>query len=190
MRPRIWIPALTGAIACVGAAAALASGSPPSNVTVSVISNSPGTPAPGTVVPSMEIGGNRVFVNDTDGFALAAGVQSQFPVATTDGGTTWKVIGPALHINAAQAPLVVSNIGAASTKTIYAYGGGQAADVTTDGGKTWYRALFQGLVEQMTTNLHGHLVVYEQFQSGSPVQMYVSKDGGRHWKLTKALFGG
>jgi photosystem II stability/assembly factor-like uncharacterized protein len=155
----------------------------------SVVTRTNGTPAPGSVVPSKDLG-ERVFVNNLDGFALAAATQSQAAAATTNGGKTWKLISPALHLDAAQAPLVVSELGAASRKTIFAYGGGQAVDVTTNGGATWYRALFQGLVESMASNVQGHLVVFEQLQSGSPVREYVSKNGGRTWTLTTALFGG
>lgn len=172
-----------------GGAVALAEIAPPKTVTGSLVPPTLNTPKPGTVVPSSTLG-ERVFVNNADGFALTATDQAQLPAATTNGGTTWKIVGPALHVDAAQAPLVVSFIGAANVHTLYAYGGGQAVDVSTNGGKTWYRALFPGLSESVAPNFQGHLVAYEQLQPGSPIEQYVSKNGGRSWTLTTALFGG
>ena len=48
-----------------------------------------------------------MFTDGKHGFALAEG-QAQYPAATNDGGKTWKTNGPALHVNAAQAPLAVA----------------------------------------------------------------------------------
>ena len=90
--------------------------------------------------------GQRVFVNATHGFALVDSGQAQYPAATADGGKTWKTDGPALHLDAAQAPLAVVDVGTAGRNTVFAWGTGQVIDTTSDGGKHWYRALFtQGI---------------------------------------------
>ena len=179
---------IIGALACATVALA-GSSSDPKTVTGSPITVRPMTLKPGTSVPAKDVAGNRVFVDATHGFAFVAGVQAQYMGATSDGGKTWKTISPALHIDAAQAPLAVTAIGAVNTKTSYAYGS-QAADVTTNGGKTWLGALFQGLVEAVVPGLNGHLVAYVQDGPGSPVSQYVTKNGGATWTLTTALAGG
>src|SRR5581483_4745072 len=150
----------------------------------------PGTLRPGSSVSGADIISPRVFVNARDGFALVSAGQAQYSAASTDGGKTWKTDSPALHLNAAQAPLSVTQLGASSTRTVYAYGSSQSVDVTTDGGATWYRSLFPGLVEAVVLNDAGHLVTYEQDNAGSPTRQYVSRNGGRSWKLTTALGGG
>jgi hypothetical protein len=183
------VPAATivGALTC--AAVALAGGGA-KTVTGGPITVRPMTLKPGTSVSSKNLIGNRVFVDATHGFALAQGGQAQYMAATSDGGKTWTTDSPALHVDAAQAPLSVTEVGAVSTKIAYAYGSGQVVDVTSNGGKTWYGALFNGLVEAVVPGINGHLVTYEQGNAGSPVQQYVSKNGGRTWTLTTALGGG
>jgi hypothetical protein len=176
-----------GALLC--AAVALAAGSA-KTVTGGPITVRAMTLKPGTSVPAATIVGNRVFVDATHGFALVQGDQAQYMAATSNGGKTWTTDSPALHIDAAQAPLSVTEVGAVSTKIAYAYGSGQVVDVTTNGGKTWYGALFNGLVEAVVPGINGHLVTYEQGNAGSPVQQYVSRNGGRTWTLTTALGGG
>ena len=184
--------ALTGVLACTagGAGALAATTSSPKTVKGGVLTVRPGTLKPGSSVPASDVVSPRVFVNANDGFALVSAGQAQYAGATTDGGKTWKTDSPALHVDAAQAPLSVSELGATNAKTIYAYGSGQAVDVTTNGGKTWYIALFQGLVEAVVPGQGSHLVTYAQPNAGSAVQQYVSKNGGRTWTLTTALGGG
>jgi hypothetical protein len=174
-----------GAVA-IGATGTAAASAPPKTVTASVITRRTGTLAPGTKVKSSSLG-QRVFTDAKHGFALASVGSAQYPAATTDGGTIWKTDGPALHIDAAQAPLSVLDIGAASTKTVFAYGGGQVVDTTSDGGKKWYGALFQGLVMGVVRNAFGHLVAFVD-GTGATAQ-YVSKNGGRTWQLNNAVGG-
>src|SRR5437764_6497034 len=96
----------------VGVSAASAAG-PRKTVKSSRINSRPGTLAQGTLVSSATLG-QRVFTDALNGFALANTGGAQYPAATSDGGVTWRTDGPALHVNAAQAPLAVTNIGAAS----------------------------------------------------------------------------
>ena len=159
-------------------------------VTAVVIARRPGTVAPGTRVRSAQLG-VRTFITAKRGFALAALPGAQYPAATVDGGRTWRTDGPALHVNAANAPLVVDNLGASSVNTVYAYGGGQALDATSNAGKRWYGALFQGLVMSVVPGVSGHLVAFIDGGSGAsgPTWQYVSKNGGRTWRYDRTIGG-
>jgi hypothetical protein len=166
---------------------------PQPTVNASRIARLPGTLAPGTRVSPRAIG-QRVFTDADHGFALAGVRGAQYPAATVDGGATWKTDGPALHINAAQAPLSVVDIGAANRKTVFAYGTGQVIDTTSDGGKKWYRALFNGLVMAVVRGAQGHLVAFidgstSTSGSGGVTWQYVSKNGGRTWRYDATVGG-
>ena len=169
-------------------AASLRAPSPPLTVTATLITRLAGTLKPGTVVAASHLG-MRVFPNAQHGFALADVGQGQYPATTVNGGATWKVAGPVLHVNAAQAPLVVQQVGAASQKKLFAWGGpggGQAVDVTPDAGKHWYRAFLGDIVMAVVSGPGGELVAFAQVaadNSGTTAAnwVYVSKDGGRHW---------
>jgi hypothetical protein len=172
---------------------AVAAATPQKTVTALRITRPRGTLAPGTKVSSADLG-QRVFTDATHGFALASVGQAQYPAATTDGGKTWKTDGPALHINAAQAPLSVLDIGVANLKTVFAYGSGQVIDTTDDGGKNWYRALFGGLVMAVVRGSQGHLVAFiDGSTSGSSSSgvtwQYVSMNGGRTWRFDTTIGG-
>jgi hypothetical protein len=175
-------------------AASLRATSPPLTVTATLITRPAGTLKPGTVVASRHLG-TRVFPDAQHGFALADVGQGQYPAATINGGKTWKVAGPVLHVNAAQAPLVVQQVGAASQKKLFAWGGpggGQAVDVTPDAGKHWYRAILGDIVMAVVSGPNGELVAFVQVaadNSGSTAAnwVYVSKDGGRHWHYSTSV---
>jgi hypothetical protein len=172
-------------------AATAAAPAPQKTVTGSLIKRRPDTLAPGAKVSSAKLG-QRVFVNASDGFALASVGQAQYPAATTNGGKTWKTDGPALHINAAQAPLAVTSIGASSRSTAFAYGSGQVIDTTSDGGKKWYGALFNGTAMAVVPGPSGHLVAFIDESSGSTAGVtyqYVSKNGGRSWSYDTSVGG-
>jgi len=173
-----------------GASVAAAAG-PQQTVTGTLISRPSHTLAPGSTVSASKIFGNRVFTDAKHGFALVDIGQAQYPAATADGGKTWKTDGPALHLNAAQAPLAVIYIGAAGQKTIFAWGTGQVIDTTSDGGKHWYRATFLGLPVAVAKNPQGHLVAFVDGETGgtaSPLQ-YVSKNGGKTWRIDNTVGG-
>jgi hypothetical protein len=81
-------------------------------------------------------------------------------------------------------------IGAASQKTIFAWGTGQVIDATSDGGKHWYRALFFGLPVAVVKNPQGHLVAFVDGEtSGNSTLQYVSKNGGKTWRLDNTIGG-
>ena len=101
---------------------------------------------------------HRVFADARHGFALAATQQAQYPASTTDGGRVWRIDGPALHVNAAQAPLVVLQASVANAHTFFAWGGpggGQVVDVTNDGGRHWWRAVLGEVVLAVVASENG-----------------------------------
>jgi len=174
-----------GSIGVSGAATrATAAAKPPKTVTATQITRRKGTLATGSSVRAAAVSGQRVFTDAKHGFALASVGSAQYAVATADGGKTWKTYGPALHLNAAQAPLSVSFIGAVSRKTVFAWGGGQVIDATNDGGKHWYSALFTtGVPVAVVRDIQGHITAFVGSPSGGSTSRYVSKDGGRTWHL-------
>jgi hypothetical protein len=198
---RTLIPLLTLAatlIAAGAASAAVRAGAaavpaPQQTVTAVLIRTTPQTPRSGTIVSASNLG-ERVFLNSGFGVALAAGQQSQSAAVTTDGGHTWRITSPALHVDAAQAPLVVSSVGVASRQTFYAYGGGQVVDTTSDGGKQWYRAVLGDLVLAVVPGAQGQLIALTQVSdigssNASVTEPYVSHDGGRIWRYDTNLDG-
>lgn len=174
-----------GSIGVSGAATrGTAAAKPPKTVTATLITRRKGTLATGSSVRASAVSGQRVFTDAKHGFALASAGSAQYAVATADGGKTWKTYGPALHLNAAQAPLSVAFIGAVSRKTVFAWGGGQVIDATNDGGKHWYSALFTtGSPVAVVRDIQGHITAFVGSPSGGSTSRYVSKDGGRTWHL-------
>jgi photosystem II stability/assembly factor-like uncharacterized protein len=197
MRPfqsRLTLCALAGATVLLGMiltrATSAAAASPPKTITARALTRRPNTLHKGTVVKASNIFGVRAFVNATHGFALAGVGEAQYPVATTDGGKTWRTDGPALHVNAAQAPLSVADAGAANQHTFFAFGGGQVVDVTGDGGKHWWQAfLGDGVLSVVSFGNRLIAVAQNSTGSGATAQtvVYVSRDGGRHWHLNNKL---
>jgi photosystem II stability/assembly factor-like uncharacterized protein len=177
-----------GASAATAAHGVAAAGQ--ATVTGTLITRPARTLAPGTSVRAGALVSQRVFVDAGHGFALAGVGQAQYPAATTDGGHTWRTDGPALHLDAAQAPLAVTEIGAAGRRTVFAYGSGQVIDTTSDGGKHWYRALFNGQPMAVVRDAFGHLVAFVDGETGGTgTWQYVSKNGGRTWHHDSTVGG-
>jgi hypothetical protein len=193
------IAVLATVVACGAAAvAALASGppSPPAaraavsqpvrTMTAEPINRVPGSLKPGSVVRSSQLG-HRVFVDSRHGFALASVGQAQYPAASVDAGRTWRVSGPALHLNAAQAPRAVCELGALSRRVYFAAGCGEVVDSTNDGGAHWWRALFGGTVLGVVgSGTRLTAFVAGEGSTGASASVYVSSDGGRHWRLNES----
>ena len=179
--------AATVVVAVNGATAAAPK--PAKTVTGRLITRTLHTLKPGTKVSAAKLR-QRVFVNGSVGWALAIGDQAQYAATTTDGGTTWTIASPALHVNAAQAPLVVTQLGALSAKVAYAFGDSQVADVSSDGGEHWYRTLWEGTVIAVVPGFGSHqlLAFVDGGASASgpsaPTWQYSSTNGGKTWKLT------
>lgn len=191
------IVAVSAILAAVSSAfgrssAAAAASKPPATVTATQLrADKPPFSPSGTIVGSSKLG-IRVFVNDKNGFALATlpipGVT--YPAATFNGGKTWRIDGPHFHVAAANAPNVVTEVGAAGAATYFAYGGpggGNSACVTTDGGKHWWRAYLPGTplaIVYSHVSRPGELVAFAEHGPGQ-FWVYVSSDGGRHWHYHK-----
>jgi hypothetical protein len=157
---------------------------PPSalrTLTGGLIGRRPGTLRAGTIVHSRDVF-KRVFLDSQHGFALAGVGQAQYPAVTSNGGRTWRTSGPALHVNAAQAPLAVSEVGVLSSKVYFAAGGGEAVDGTPDGGRHWYQTLFQGGVLGVIPS-NGKLLAVIAANETTPasIWLYGSSDGGKTW---------
>lgn len=150
---------------------------------------------PGTLVSHAALFGDRVFANASDGFALANGNQAQYPAVTRDGGRTWRIDGPQLHIDAADGPEAVGYVGIAGPRSYFAYGS-SVVDVTTNAGRTWWETFLGELVVAVVPGPGNDLIAFVQQQvsngSANPVvtSQYVSRDGGRHWHYSSALGGG
>jgi hypothetical protein len=175
------------------AGAGRGSSTPPSSVSGSLIAKVPAALQPGHVVGQSTLG-QRIFADARHGFALADVGGAQYPAKTVN-GVVWRIAGPPLHLDAAQAPLVVTQVGARGKRTFFAWGGaagGPSVDVTTDGGAHWYRALLGDVVCAVTPTSGGHLMAFAQVAgsgSSATTWVYVSKDGGRTWKLSSSLGG-
>jgi hypothetical protein len=193
---RLLVPLTLGAaVALLVAGVASAGGpNPPKIVTASPITRQQATLKPGTKVSASSLFGARTFVNAKDGFGLASVGQAQYSAATTDGGASWQTDSPALHVDAAQAPLSVLFVGAASKRVIYAYGGGEAVDVSGDGGKHWWRAFLGDVVDAVVPGVGGLDAFVQKAVGTSSTKTvnwtYVSRDGGHHWHYTTAFVGG
>jgi hypothetical protein len=179
------------ATASTGSVTGAAAASPPKLITAQLIkSSAKGVLKRGAAVSSSRLG-VRVFPSASRGFALATVKNVTYPAATVNGGRTWKIDGPPFHLPAAQAPLVVTQVGARKN-TYFAWGGpqgGMVADVSPDAGKHWWQASLGGIVLSVAATFNGHLVASVQNPIGSKgLQtqnlVYVSKDGGRHWRLS------
>jgi hypothetical protein len=154
-----------------------------------------GSVPPGTAISSSSVFATRVFANADDGFALANDGQAQYPARSTDGGRTWHIDGPQVHIDAADGAEGVGYVGVAGPHTFFAYGS-SAVDVTTNAGRTWWETFLGEQVMAVVPGIRsGGLVAYVQ-QSVSNDKLnpavtwqYVSRDGGRHWSYSTALGG-
>jgi hypothetical protein len=208
MTARNWKIPLTAIAAVVGASALAtslgtagastrvhgATTSPPHLLTAHSLRPRTGAIRPGTNVSPRRLFGDRVFANSQVGFALAGESQAQYPARTLDGGRTWQIDGPQVHVDAADAPEAVGFVGVAGPRTFFAYGS-SAVDVTTDGGRTWWETLLGELVMAVVPGTGHDLIAYVQqsLNNGSNrpavTWQYVSRDGGRHWHYSTALGG-
>ena len=146
--------------------------------------------ARGKRIAARFIVGPRVFTDAMHGFALADPVGAQYPAVTSDGGRTWRIAGPYLHVNAADGADDVSMIGAASSKLLFA-GTSFGVDATPDGGKHWYQSYLGtgGLLGVTWNGFELHAYVQPNRTHGPlPTWTYVSKDG-LHWRYTASLGG-
>jgi hypothetical protein len=179
------VAALSAAGSSTAAAAARAAAVPPAaerTLDGKLLDDPPATLRTGTIVRARSLS-KRVFVSSRNGFALASVGQAQYPAVTSNGGKTWRTDGPALHLDAAQAPLAVSEVGALNSRVYFAAGGGEVVDATPDGGRHWYQTLFSGGVIGVIPSSGKLLAVIAGFAT-TPVSTWVygSSDGGKTWQ--------
>lgn len=177
------------------ARAAAASPSPPHRLTGRRMRPRPGAVPRGTAVKPPDLFSTRVFANASVGFALASVDSAQYPARSVDGGRTWRIDGPQVHIDAADAAEGVQFVGVAGPRTFFAYGS-EAVDVTTDGGRTWWETFLGELVVAVVPGPRHELVAYVQQQLdanstslAAATWQYVSRDGGRDWIYSQRLGG-
>lgn len=154
-------------------------------------------PQPGALRPGTKVGqkgiGERIYSNGRDGFALAQETSTLYPVSTVNGGRSWRIDGPWLYREAADAPAVVGDTGLVLPRTFYAYGP-SVIDVTPNGGRVWWQTFIpNGLLVAVVPSPKGHVLALVQ-QTRRHHRLltlqYVSRDGGRHWRYSTALYGG
>lgn len=193
-------PGVALAVSALVMAASSASGraataaSPPAKVSATPLpaSSRPPTFKPAGTVVSSSILGVRVFVNAKDGIALNTGVSLNgvtYPVATVNGGKTWRIAGPELHVPALNAPNVVTQVGAARPGMYFIYGGpggGNSVVVSTNAGKRWWRAYLGGVVYAVAPRNTGSRT-QELFAFTDLPGAYHSTDGGRTWHYAKLI---
>jgi hypothetical protein len=192
MTRRVLIPAAVVAAATAVAAplALSAPGTPPTTVTAARL---PAERAPlvavGRIVSDTTLA-NRVYVNRQDGFSLSWQRSAQYGACTTDAGHTWRICTPALHVNAANAPNVVTQIGA-DHQTYWVYGGPGGSPsivVSNDAGRTWYRAYVPGTAMAVTLSHAGTVRQLIAFvATGKTPLVDVSADAGHTWRYTSKL---
>ncbi len=151
--------------------------------------------ARGRIVPRKDLSA-RVFATNREGFALATTANGvTYPAGTRDAGKVWRIIGPPLHIPAANGPAAVTLVGAVKPGFYFAYAGpvgGNAIDVTTDGGKRWWQAFLGDAVPAVVSDPSGRLTAFAQAGTGAAITsrvdtwVYYSTDGGRVWRYTRA----
>jgi hypothetical protein len=168
--------------------------SPPNRLAARRLRPRAGAVAPGVAVSSSALFGDRVFANAHDGFALANDGQAQYPALSADGGHSWRIDGPQLHVDAADGPEGVGYVGVAGPREFFAYGS-SVVDVTSDGGRTWWETFLGELVMAVVSGPRNDLVAYvkQSVSTDHPnpavTWQYVSRDAGRHWTYSTALSG-
>ncbi len=143
---------------------------------------------PGTEVSSADLSldqGQEAFLDEQNGYALAELNSQTYPVATVDGGTTWRIDGPIFHVDAADGPNVVNEIAAAMPSTVLVWGqySGNVVNVSTDSGKTWWAAnLGPGVLSMGAFGSQLWAVVLDQ-----STRIFTSVDGGRAWSISGTI---
>lgn len=143
--------------------------------------------------------GIRMFANRRAGFAITDIPQAgggTYPVATTDGGKTWRTDGPVLHIPAAQGPVAVSQPGVAGPRIYFAWCGAcnTVIDVTPDAGKHWWQTFMPGDVLAVLggSSARASLTAIVEGPTSAPngrgasLWAYLSTDG-RRWTYNHSL---
>jgi hypothetical protein len=184
--------------ACGGASkpptTALPASVPPTrSVRAGLLRSMPGTHPlrRGTLVRN-HFSGTRSFATRRDGFALGSLSGSEggktYPLATTDGGKTWRIAGPIVNVPAAQAANDVAQSGVVNARTWFMCCGlNSVVDVTTDAGRHWWGAALPAEVINVFAgnSRHARLIAIVRSSataghSSHRLWIYTSVDG-RRW---------
>lgn len=149
--------------------------------------------APGTVVrPAGSDAG--VFADARHGFTLASIDYVTYPLATVDGGRTWRIAGPALPLVASAGTVAGSQPGVAGPQTYFASEGlgmTTVVEVTTDAGKHWWQAFLPGgavFVGAFGGELTAIVAAPSNGTSDAPVAMWAYHSrSGRRWSYDGTL---
>jgi len=175
-----YVPA--GCLAMTAVLAGVAAASSATTITASPIpANGPPFLRLGTIVSSSGLG-NRVFVNQSHGFSLWTSRDgTTYPGCTGNGGRVWVICGPHLHVEAANAPNVVTQVGAQRAE-YFAYGGPNGAEsiVVSTSQSKWYRAYMPGVPYGVSASENGELFAF--VVAGKSTTEWTSSNGGRTWK--------
>lgn len=144
-----------------------------------------------------DFSGTRTFATRRDGFALGNLTASEggpmYPLATTDGGKTWRIAGLIVNVAAAQGGVDVREAGVVDARTWFMCCGlNTVVDVTTDAGKHWWAAFLPGEVVNVFAydNPHARLVAlvrpFRTAHSRQRLWIYSSVDG-RRWTYEPSL---
>jgi hypothetical protein len=189
------VTAVAGALLLAGAGAGSAASTPAptpaKTVTATAIRVQNETLAVGSQIPNNQVNARRTYFGNSFGVTLGHDRQGAvYPVQTGDGGLRWRTDGPALFLPTADAPDAVDTVTAATKTLQYAYGGGgQVVDVTSNGGSTWRRAIFNGVVLGVSPGIAtNELVAFVNNGSGATWQ-YVTRNGGQTWSYFPRFIG-
>jgi hypothetical protein len=144
-----------------------------------------------------DFSGTRTFATRRDGFALGnltvAEGGPMYPLATTDGGKTWRIAGPVVNVPAAQGGVGVAQSGVVDARTWFMCCGlNTVVDVTPDAGKHWWGASLPGEVINVFAgdDPHARLIAivrpFPAGHSGHRLWVYTSVDG-RRWTYDPSM---
>ena len=120
-----------------------------------------------------------------------------YPVATTDGGKTWRIAGPIVNVPAAQGGVDVAQAGVVNAHTWFMCCGlNTVVDVTADAGKHWWVAFLPGEVVSVVAGTpsfagpRARLIALVRPQEGARGEhrlwIYVSANG-RLWRYDPSM---
>jgi hypothetical protein len=120
-----------------------------------------------------------------------------YPLATSDGGKTWRIAGPVVNVPAAQGGVDVVRAGVINARTWFMCCGlNTVVDVTSDAGKHWWQAFLPGEAVTVVAGApssagpRARLIAmvrpFAAAHSRQRLWVYVSADG-RLWRYDPSL---
>jgi hypothetical protein len=125
------------------------------------------------------------------GLATFPSSSQTYPAISTNGGMTWRVDGPLLHVDALQGASMVASSGVLPPHGAYFWGrAGNVIWTTYDkGAHSWTAAFSAGVEDLSSRNRTFEAVVFGAQVRGTALQrfLYVSTNSGKTWKLRRQL---